>query len=179
MTSLGAVIRPELQPSHELQKLLTHSRNADEPTLQHLNSLSTPHATAWLSSPELIKAMSQGEFVSGTRVPTADGRPTLRVACSYMSTFRLHFPRHSVLRDTVSELTVKAGIPATTEQRLPESLNRRRFARVVLARENRCTRCSNNNTDSRFCSIPSAIDFNHYADGPSGRTKAAEESPSL
>ena len=75
MAKLGTGLRPDLRPSRDLQKTLTQPlhaqmkdwlwRNADEPTRQRLNLLKTPHATAWLSCRELLKTLSQGEFVGG------------------------------------------------------------------------------------------------------------------
>ena len=77
VSALGTVLRPNLEPSRELQKSLTQPlhalaidslmQHADEPTRQRLNSLTTPHATAWLSSSALLQLMSQGEFVAGAK----------------------------------------------------------------------------------------------------------------
>ena len=57
VSKLGTELRPDLQPSRELQKIL---RNADEPARQRLNSLTTPHANAWLSFSALWNVLSQG-----------------------------------------------------------------------------------------------------------------------
>ena len=64
---LGTGLRADLRPSRDLQKTLTqllHAltqdwrwRSADELTTQRLNSLITPHATAWLSCRELLKIL--------------------------------------------------------------------------------------------------------------------------
>ena len=68
VAALGTGIRPNLEPSRDLQKILTQPlhavaidwlvRNADEPTRQLLNSLTTPHATAWLSSTTLLNILT-------------------------------------------------------------------------------------------------------------------------
>ena len=77
MAAVGSVVRPELQPSRELQKTLTQPlhcmaihwlwTNAEEPTRQRLNSLTTPHALAWLASNALTTLITQGEFVAGLK----------------------------------------------------------------------------------------------------------------
>ena len=77
VSALGTGLRPNLEPSRDLQKSLTkplHAlaldwlvKNANESTRQRLNSLTTPHATAWLSSATLLKIISQGEFVAGLK----------------------------------------------------------------------------------------------------------------
>ena len=61
-SALGTVLRPNLEPTCELQKSLTQPlaidwlmQHADEPTRQRLNSLTTPHAAAWLSSLALLQ----------------------------------------------------------------------------------------------------------------------------
>ena len=75
VAAIGTGLRPNLEPSHDLQNSVTQPlhalaidrlvQNADEPTRQRLNSLTTPHATAWLSPLTLLKIISQGEFVAG------------------------------------------------------------------------------------------------------------------
>ena len=76
VSALGTVLRPNLEPSRELQlggesRSLTQPlhalaidslmQHADEPTRQRLNSLTTPHATAWLSSSALLQLMGLGQ----------------------------------------------------------------------------------------------------------------------
>ena len=135
-------------PSRELQKMLTDPlhgaavdwivRNADEPTRQRMNSLTTPHATAWLTSTSLMRIMTQGEFVSGLkwgggmkfrhnayRCPNcgseADAYGVHAVTCQRSGAISRG---HTMLRDTVAELFTLAGLPVTKEQHLPQSLDR-------------------------------------------------------
>ena len=68
VAALGTGVRPDLEPSRELQRTLTQPlhaiavewllRSADEPTRQRFDSLTTPHATAWLSSSSLLRLLS-------------------------------------------------------------------------------------------------------------------------
>ena len=138
----------DLVPSRELQKMLTdplHSaavdwivRSADEPTRQRMNSLTTPHATAWLTSTSLMRIMTQGEFVSGLkwgggmkfrhnayRCPNcgseANAYGVHAVTCQRSGAISRG---HTMLRDTVAELFTLAWLPVTKEQHLPQSLDR-------------------------------------------------------
>ena len=113
-------------------------RNADEPARQRLNSLTTPHATAWLSSSALWNVLSQGEFVAGLK--WAGGHkvrddPYICRECSrdgdVLGVHTVTCQRtgsisrgHSLLRDTVAELLSRVGISTAREQRLPGSLDR-------------------------------------------------------
>ena len=145
---LGTGLRPDLLPSRDLQKTLTQPlhaltkdwlwRSADELTTQRLNSLITPHATAWLSCRELLKILSQGEFVGGlTWVSGLKIRdePYICPDCGREAdVFGVHAVTcqrsgsisrgHSVLRNAIAELFAKAGISAAPKQRLPNSLDR-------------------------------------------------------
>ena len=117
-----------------LDRLMQH---ADEPTRQRLNFLTTPHATAWLSSLALLKVTTQCEFVCGLKWASglkfreqpytcndcgrqADPYGMHAVTCQrYGAVCRGHF----VLRDTVAELLARAGIAASPEKHLPGSLD--------------------------------------------------------
>ena len=75
MTVVQSDICPQLTPSRDLQRLLTQPLHqatlaalvncADEPTKLRLNSLATPHATAWLSASPYVSAMTSAEHRSG------------------------------------------------------------------------------------------------------------------
>ena len=77
MASLDRTVQPELQPARDLQKQLTmplHSRTAHqllsiaEPTTKAcLESLMTPHATAWFACAPLVRVLAPSESVAATR----------------------------------------------------------------------------------------------------------------
>ena len=112
--------------------------DADEPTRQRLNSLTTKHATAWLSGRELLKINSQGEFVAGLIWVSGlkiRNEPYICPNCGRESNlFGVHAVTcqrsgsisrgHSALRDTVAQLLTRAGISTVPEQRFPNSLDR-------------------------------------------------------
>ena len=148
MAAVGSVVRPELQPSRELQKTLTQPlhcmaihwlwTNAEEPTRQRLNSLTTPHALAWLASNALTTLITQGEFVAGLKwvsgLKFRDEPYPCRHCGLQADPYGVHATTcqrsgsisrgHTTLRDTVADLLAKAGVSAATEQRLPDSLDR-------------------------------------------------------
>ena len=76
MAKLELLVRPELPVSKELQKHLTvplHMRttdqlvrNADPITKARLESLLTPHSTAWLVCTPLFRVLAPPETVAGT-----------------------------------------------------------------------------------------------------------------
>ena len=146
MAAISSDIRPELQPSRELQRTLTQPlhalaihwlmTHADEPTQQRLNSLTTPHALAWLSSTSFVSMITQGEFAAGLKwvsgVKFRDEWPTCPDCGRQADPFGLHAITcqrsgsisrgHTALRDAIGELFAKVGIPAvprTTTARQP------------------------------------------------------------
>ena len=113
-------------------------KNANEATRQRLNSLTTPHATAWLSSAPLLKIISQGEFVAGLKWVAgqkirdhayvcpdcgreADPYGLHAVTCQRSGSISRG---HTTLRDTVAELLGMAGITTASEQKLPDGPER-------------------------------------------------------
>ena len=148
LTRLQVVVRPELVPSKDLQKLLTlpvHQialdaliRDADEPTRHRLNSLATPHSTAWLSSSPFIRTLTPVEFRAALRwilgVPfrsapyscpdcgaTADQYGLHATTCSRSGFITRG---HNILRDVMAELFSAAGRPVLAEQSLPDCFER-------------------------------------------------------
>ena len=121
--NIELTVRPELQPSRELQKQLTmplHSRTAHqllsiaEPTTKAcLESLMTPHATAWFACAPLVRVLAPSESVAATRrnlglklvkslIPCTvrlHGRPS-RTSCHNMPALRLYNKRPQLLSHT-------------------------------------------------------------------------------
>ena len=143
MMALGMVVCPQLKPSADLQRLLTdpfHQRAldrlvrvADEPTLQRLNSLTTPHATAWTTTSPIIASMSPVEFRAALRwilgLPFRSSSYTCPDCGRHADPLGLHAVTcsrsgmvtrgHTTLRDTVQEILRKAGLTVDAEQSIP------------------------------------------------------------
>ena len=128
-------IHPQLLPLKDLQRLLTQpihqmvldrlAQAADEPTKQRLNSLTTPHAIAWLDATFYTTPMTPTEYRCAhlwagghpfRDAPytcpdcgvTADPYGVHAVGCLRSG----YITRgHNALRDAVAELFQQAGIP--------------------------------------------------------------------
>ena len=143
MDQVDTVIRPELQASKDLQKSLTEPlhqtnmdallRSADETTKTRLNSLTTPHATAWTTCSLLVAPLSPEEFRAALRwiygLPFRAANYQCPDCGKNADCFGLHAVTcvrsayitrgHHALRDTMSLLYAKAGLHAEIEQPLP------------------------------------------------------------
>ena len=148
MAAVQTILRPELFPSKDLQKTLTQVLHdqalnrliniSDEPTKQKLNSLTTPHATAWTTISPLVKTLTPVESRAALRwVSGVPFRPR-QYMCPHCGAdadpYGLHAITctrsgaisrgHNILRDTVAELFKMAGVPVDIEQTLPECFKR-------------------------------------------------------
>ena len=148
MAAVQSILRPELFPSKDLQKTLTQVLHdqalnrliniSDEPTKQKLNSLTTPHATAWTTISPLVKTLTPVESRAALRwVSGVPFRPR-QYMCPHCGAkadpYGLHAITctrsgaisrgHNILRDTVAELFNMARVPVDIEQTLAECFER-------------------------------------------------------
>ena len=145
MAVVKADIHPILTLSKELQRTRTQpihqvtldrlSRSADEPTKQRLNSLTTPHAMAWLDATSYTNSMTANEYrcahlwAGGHPFRSAPYRCPdcgmqadqfgIHAVCCVRSGY---IPRgYNAPRDTVAGLLQQAEIPTQVEQRQTHS----------------------------------------------------------
>ena len=143
MAKLELLVRPELPASKELQKHLTvplHMRttdqlvrNADPITKARLDSLLTPHSTAWLVCTPLFRVLAPPETVAGMRWNLGvklRREPYICHECGCQAdAYGLHAVTclrsglitkgHTVLRNTVIEVFRRAGVSVECERALP------------------------------------------------------------
>ena len=112
-------------------------QNTDGPTRLRPNSLTTPHAMAWLSSTPLTTTVTAAECHPGHRwvgghplratpyrCPDCGAEADPFGARCDMHTIGFITQGHNALNDTAAEIFSKAGMPAQSEQPLPSTSER-------------------------------------------------------
>ena len=139
MAFLQLTIRPDLQPSKELQNQLTlpfHQQALDKllpdgdlAARIQFTSLATPHAMAWISTTSLLKLLAPAEgcslrWVLGILLrdhayTCPDCGMLAGHSCRDLPAIWVHNSGHSVLRNALIELFRRAGVRVEAEQSIP------------------------------------------------------------